>query len=239
MIGGFGVPGINLKTLGAQLIDSNPVLKSAVTVSETLVPAVQKLTDPKEGLSSLKTTLVDSVKLAAADASATAVKNALDKAGVAATNTAESLQNSISKAAENAQEKAEGLANETASENNSENSGNGNENGNENENAGNENENAGNENENAGNEGGNNANAGGGHKYEVVTLSSPIYEPLFVCYESGKPVYFTKNSKGITILKLHDNIEARYRAPPPAVKKKKVLTKKKKKKSKKKATKSK
>ena len=226
MIGGFGVPGINLKTLGAQLIDSNPVLKSAVTVSETLVPAVQKLTDPKEGLSSLKTTLVDSVKLAAADASATAVKNALDKAGVAATNTAESLQNSISKAAENAQEKAEGLANETASENNSKNSGN-------------ENENAGNENENSGNEGGNNANAGGGHKYEVVTLSSPIYEPLFVCYESGKPVYFTKNSKGITILKLHDNIEARYKPPPPAVKKKKVLTKKKKKKSKKKATKSK
>ena len=39
------------------------------------------------------------------------------------------------------------------------------------------------------------------NKYELVTLSRPISDPLFVYYKSGKPVYFTKGSNGVRILK--------------------------------------
>jgi hypothetical protein len=40
----------------------------------------------------------------------------------------------------------------------------------------------------------------GGNRYELVTLSRPISDPLFVYYKSGKPVYFTRGSKGVQIL---------------------------------------
>ena len=40
----------------------------------------------------------------------------------------------------------------------------------------------------------------GRNKYELVTLSRPISDPLFVYYKSGKPVYFTKGSNGVRIL---------------------------------------
>ena len=41
---------------------------------------------------------------------------------------------------------------------------------------------------------------GGSAEYELVTLSRPVSDPLFVCYKTGKPVYFTRGAKGVTIL---------------------------------------
>ena len=40
----------------------------------------------------------------------------------------------------------------------------------------------------------------GSAKYELVTLSKPVSDPLFVYYKSGKPIYFTRGKKGVTIL---------------------------------------
>jgi len=37
-------------------------------------------------------------------------------------------------------------------------------------------------------------------EYELVTLSRPVSDPLFVCFKSGKAVYFTRGAKGVTIL---------------------------------------
>ena len=68
---------------------------------------------------------------------------------------------------------------------------------------------------------------GGGRRYEIVTLSSPIDEPLFVCYKSGKPVYFTNSSRGFNILPMHGKMEARYKK---STKKRKVTKKSSKKK---------
>jgi hypothetical protein len=51
-----------------------------------------------------------------------------------------------------------------------------------------------------------NANAAGGGRssgsteYELVTLSRPVSDPLFVCFKSGKAVYFTRGAKGVRIL---------------------------------------
>ena len=41
----------------------------------------------------------------------------------------------------------------------------------------------------------------GGNRYELVTISRPISDPLFVYYKSGKPVYFTEGPNGVRILK--------------------------------------
>lgn len=41
---------------------------------------------------------------------------------------------------------------------------------------------------------------GGSAEYELVTLSKPVSDPLFVYYKSGKPIYFTRGKKGVTIL---------------------------------------
>jgi cobalamin biosynthesis protein CobT len=35
----------------------------------------------------------------------------------------------------------------------------------------------------------------GGARYEIILLERPIQDRLFVCYEDGSPIYFTKNSK--------------------------------------------
>lgn len=35
----------------------------------------------------------------------------------------------------------------------------------------------------------------GGARYEIILLERPIQDRLFVCYEDGTPIYFTKNSK--------------------------------------------
>lgn len=56
----------------------------------------------------------------------------------------------------------------------------------------------------------NNSQEGGGPRYEIVTLSSPIYDPLYVCYKSGHPVYFTRSAKGIQILPNHKDIDSRF-----------------------------
>jgi hypothetical protein len=40
----------------------------------------------------------------------------------------------------------------------------------------------------------------GSAEYELVTLSKPVSDPLFVYYKSGKPIYFTRGKKGVTIL---------------------------------------
>ena len=80
-----------------------------------------------------------------------------------------------------------------------------------------------------------NENQGGGG-YEIVTLSSPVEEPLFVCYQSGKPVYFTNSSRGLNILPLHGDMEARYTVKNRG-KKRKAPTKKASKKSSKKRSK--
>jgi hypothetical protein len=40
----------------------------------------------------------------------------------------------------------------------------------------------------------------GSAEYELVTLSKPVSDPLFVHYKGGKPTYFTRGAKGVTIL---------------------------------------
>jgi hypothetical protein len=79
---------------------------------------------------------------------------------------------------------------------------------------------------NGGNSGNGEDMGGGGRRYEIVTLSSPIDEPLFVCYKSGKPVYFTNSSRGINILSMHNEMEARYKKPAKKSTKKRKATKK-------------
>jgi hypothetical protein len=37
--------------------------------------------------------------------------------------------------------------------------------------------------------------SGGGIRYELVKLTVPVHEPLYVYYENGKPIYFTHNER--------------------------------------------
>jgi hypothetical protein len=49
----------------------------------------------------------------------------------------------------------------------------------------------------------------GGSPYEVVHLTKKIRDPLFVFYMAGKPIYYTRNSKGrVKILPLYADVKA-------------------------------
>ena len=54
--------------------------------------------------------------------------------------------------------------------------------------------------ENANAAGGGRRRSSGSTEYELVTLSRPVSDPLFVCFKSGKAVYFTRGAKGVRIL---------------------------------------
>jgi len=50
---------------------------------------------------------------------------------------------------------------------------------------------------------------GGGPRYEIVELTTPIKDPLFVYYMNGKGIYFTQNARGhITILPMLSDLES-------------------------------
>jgi hypothetical protein len=88
-------------------------------------------------------------------------------------------------------------------------------------------------NNNSGNSSANNSQEGGAPRYEIVTLSSPIYDPLYVCYKSGHPIYFTRSAKGVQILPNHKDIHSRFLPKQPCTQAivKRVVSKKKKTKS--------
>ena len=190
-VGGFGVPGVNVKELAKQAamdaVKSNPLVKQATEV----VGPVKELVDPAspKSLGHLETTL----KTAVATTVDKKVSESLAAAGVAPKNAAD--PNAVANAASDAANAA--------------NSG------------------EGNSGEGEGNSG--EEMEGGGRRYEIVTLSSPIDEPLFVCYKSGKPVYFTNSSRGLNILPMHGKMEARYKKPTKKRKATKKSSKKKKK----------
>jgi len=185
-VGGFGVPGVNVKELAKQAamdaVKSNPLVKQATEV----VGPVKELVDPAspKSLGHLETTL----KTAVATTVDKKVSESLAAAGVAPKNPAD--PNAVANAASDAA-------------------------------------NAANSGEGEGNSG--EEMEGGGRRYEIVTLSSPIDEPLFVCYKSGKPVYFTNSSRGLNILPMHGKMEARYKKPTKKRKATKKSSKKKKK----------
>jgi len=189
-VGGFGVPGVNVKELAKQAamdaVKSNPLVKQATEV----VGPVKELVDPAspKSLGHLETTL----KTAVATTVDKKVSESLAAAGVAPKNAAD--PNAVANAASDAANAA--------------NSG------------------EGNSGEGEGNSG--EEMEGGGRRYEIVTLSSPIDEPLFVCYKSGKPVYFTNSSRGLNILPMHGKMEARYKKPTKKRKATKKSSKKKK-----------
>jgi PPE-repeat protein len=235
--------GLNVKELAKKAalnaVMSNPLVKQATEV----VAPVKALVDPQspKSLGHLEETLKTAVKetvdakvtssLAAAGvtpgmANPDAVAKAAVQAAVAATG---------DKA--NAGSGNAGSGNEGSGNAGSGNAGSGNE-GSGNAGSGNaDSGNAGSGNADSGNAGsGNNSGGnegdqeGGSRRYEIVTLSSPIDEPLFVCYKSGKPVYFTNSSRGLNILPFHTDVGARYKAP---AKKRKATKKSSKKRSKK------
>jgi hypothetical protein len=184
-VGGFGVPGVDVKELAKQAamdaIKANPLVKQATEV----VGPVKELVDPAspKSLGHLEQTL----KTAVATTVDKKVSESLAAAGVAPPT---SDPNAVANAAADA-------ANSAGDGNSGE--GNGGE-----------------------------EMGGGGRRYEIVTLSSPIDEPLFVCYKSGKPVYFTNSSRGLNILPMHGKMEARYKKPSKKRKATKKSSKKKK-----------
>lgn len=194
-VGGFGVPGVNVKELAKQAamnaIKANPLVKQATEV----VGPVKELVDPAspKSLGHLETTL----KTAVATTVDKKVSESLAAAGVAPKNAADPGE----------------VANVAAAAANSAGEGNGGEgNGGEG---------------NGGESNGGEEMEGGGRRYEIVTLSSPIDEPLFVCYKSGKPVYFTNSSRGLNILPMHGKMKARYKKPTKKRKHTKKSSKKK------------
>ena len=206
-VGGFGIPGVDVtaiaKEAAMKAIQENPLVKQATEV----VGPVKALVDPEspKSLGHLQETLKTAVK----ETVDTKVASSLAAAGISP-----DMANPDAVAAAAARAAA-------AAGNSGENSGEGGENSGGNEGG----------NNSGGNEGGNEGDQeGGGRRYEIVTLSSPIDEPLFVCYKSGKPVYFTNSSRGLNILPFHTDIEARYKKP---AKKRKTTKKSSKKHSKK------
>jgi outer membrane murein-binding lipoprotein Lpp len=50
---------------------------------------------------------------------------------------------------------------------------------------------------------------GGGPRYEIVELTTPIKDPLFVYYMNGKAIYFTQNARGhVVILPMLSDLES-------------------------------
>ena len=200
-VGGLGlsIPGVNIGAIAKHVVDSNPMLSKAAAI----VPAAQKLTDPETGIGQLQETLKKVVKEETTKAASIAAADAIAKAGLQIPPLDPSdLSNAAAAASANA---------------NGDNSGNDNS------------SNAGNNNNSEPADNGEDAQEGGSRRYEIVTLSSPIDEPLFVCYQSGKPVYFTNSSRGLNILPLHSDMEARYtvkKTPKKSSKKRKAPTKK-------------
>jgi len=190
-VGGFGVPGVDVKELAKQAamdaIKANPLVKQATEV----VGPVKELVDPAspKSLGHLETTL----KTAVATTVDKKVSESLAAAGVAPKNAADPGE----------------VANAAAAAANSAGEGNGGEG-------------------NSGESNGGEEMEGGGRRYEIVTLSSPIDEPLFVCYKSGKPVYFTNSSRGLNILPMNGKMESRYKKPTKKRKHTKKSSKKKK-----------
>ena len=220
--------GLNVKELAKKAalnaVMSNPLVKQATEV----VAPVKALVDPQspKSLGHLEETLKTAVKetvdakvtssLAAAGvtpgmANPDAVAKAAVQAAVAATG------DKANAGSGNAGSGNEGSGNAGSGNADSGNAGSGNA----------DSGNAGSGNNSGGNEG---DQEGGSRRYEIVTLSSPIDEPLFVCYKSGKPVYFTNSSRGLNILPFHTDVGARYKAP---AKKRKATKKSSKKRSKK------
>jgi hypothetical protein len=72
-------------------------------------------------------------------------------------------------------------------------------------------------------EGGNAEQEGGGPRYEIVELTVPINDPLYVYYMEGKPIYFTQNAYGqILVLPMAADLELITRYPPPHIRTKRV-----------------
>jgi len=206
-VGGL-LPGVDLteiaKKAAMNAVMANPLVKQATEV----VGPVRNLVDPASPKSlghlqeTLKTAIAETVdtKIASGLAAAGISPGAVDPSAVA--NAAAEAANGEGN---NAESNNEGNNAESNNEGNNAESNNG---------EGNAEENA---EENAGEN-----QEGGSRRYEIVTLSSPIDEPLFVCYKSGKPVYFTNSSRGFNILPMHSKMEARFKK---STKKRKVTKK--------------
>ena len=66
---------------------------------------------------------------------------------------------------------------------------------------------------------------GGGNKYEMVELTTPVDDPLYVIYEDGRATYFTYNGKDVVILPFYSEIESTPQMGHKLSKKKKVQKK--------------
>jgi hypothetical protein len=215
-VGGL-LPGVDLteiaKKAAMNAVMANPLVKQATEV----VGPVRNLVDPASPKSlghlqeTLKTAIAETVdtKIASGLAAAGISPGAVDPSAVA--NAAAEAANGEGN---NAESNNEGNNAESNNESNNAESNNEGNNGESNNGEGNAEENA---EENAGEN-----QEGGSRRYEIVTLSSPIDEPLFVCYKSGKPVYFTNSSRGFNILPMHSKMEARFKK---STKKRKVTKK--------------
>jgi cobalamin biosynthesis protein CobT len=169
--GGLGIPGLNTSVITnavASAIKANPAVQQVTSVGE-------KITSLGDKLAGVKQEAVNAVTKAAGDK----VTESLAAAGItpADPGAASGADGGTPEDTANDEGTNEEATNEEAT-----------------------NEEATNEeatNEEATNEEATNEynEQSGGARYQIILLERPIKDRLFVCYDDGTPIYFTKNSK--------------------------------------------